>query len=395
MKKRAGIFTIFLLIVTNLFTFYFAKKSSYPAGLDMKKMIKLQLVEDYVKKNYLREVHEEDFYTGQLKGVVNSLEDPYSEYLTKEDMKKLTEETSGSFYGVGIVVAPGEDNLITVISPIKDSPADKAGIKAGDKIITVNGKEFMASDMQDAVETMRGEKDTEVKLQVLTGEEKKTIRDITIIRDEIKVETVISEKIDDLGYIGITQFSEPTATEFKEALDSLNKKKIKGLVLDLRGNPGGIVDGATEIADILLPEGTIVTSKNRDGNIVEEYKSKEDHLEVPMVVLINKGSASASEILAGAIKDFNAGPLIGETSFGKGVIQGVRQFPEGDGIKLTTAEYFTPSGVNIHGIGIDPDIPVKLKDDAKGIGLEYIDEDTQLQRGIKELHDIINKRTSL
>lgn len=389
MKKRTGILFLAVLILTNLLTFRLAGGGKLPAGMDTQKLMKLQAVEDYVKENYLREVNEEDFFTGQLKGVVNSLNDPYSEYLTKDDLKRLSEVTSGTFYGVGIVVSPGEDNLITVISPIKNTPADRAGIKAGDKIIKVNDKEYTASEMQDAVDAMKGEKGTKVKLQILTSTEDNTeIRNVDIVRDEVRVDTIIKDRIGNFGYIGITQFSELTASDFHKALAQLRQEGMDGLILDLRGNPGGIVEAATSIADELLPEGTIVTSKNREGEVVDEYKSDAAHLEVPLVVLINRGSASASEILSGAIKDYKAGVLIGETTFGKGVIQVVRQFPGGDGIKLTTAEYFTPNGVNIHGVGIEPDIPVAPNKDGTGIGVDYLDQDVQLQRAVEELKNM-------
>lgn len=386
MKKKHVVLVAVLLVVTNFFTFTMTNRVNAVSGMNLKQMLKLQLVEDFIEKNYLRDVDKDKFFEGQLKGVVRSLDDPYSEYLTAKEMLALSEETSGHFYGVGIMVSPGKDNLITVISPIKGSPADKAGIKAGDRIIKVDGKEFTGENLSEAVDAMKGERGTKVTLHILTEVDgKPEIREVTIVRDEITVETVLPGRIGEFGYLGITQFNENTGEEFTRELDKLTKEGIKGLILDLRGNPGGVVDAAAVVADALLPEGTIVTSKNRAGELEDHYTSDEKHLEVPMVVLINGGSASASEIVAGAIKDYHAGKLIGETTFGKGVIQVVRPFKEGDGIKLTVAEYFTPSGVNIHGIGIKPDMEVKLDPKVKGIGLEHQKEDNQLQKALEVL----------
>ena len=381
MKKRWIVTTIALLLVTNLFTLYFSNKGTiFSNGLTTKETIKMEYLKDFVKKNYLREVDEDKFYVGQLKGIVASLGDPYSEYYTKEELQELMDFTTASFCGVGMVLSPGDDNLITVISAIKGGPAQEAGITAGDKIIKVNGKDYMASQLTEAVEVIKGEEGSQVKIQILKAESQK-LQDLELTRKKISIDTVISKKLDqDIGYIGITQFSDHTSQEFDKHLDGLKKQGLKGLIIDLRGNPGGVMEGATGIADTLLPKGTIVTAKNRQGKVVENIQSDDRSLNVPMVVLMNKGSASASEILAGALKDHEKATIVGETSYGKGVIQILKKFPKGDGVKLTVAEYFTPKGVSIDKKGIEPDTEIKNPENIKGIGLDYIQTDAQLKK---------------
>lgn len=390
MKKRWIFMTLSLLLVTNLLTFYFSKKDSvFSNSLTGKQAIKMEYLKEFIKKNYLGEVDEGKFYEGQLKGIVASLGDPYSEYYSKEEMQELMDFTSASFYGVGIVLSPGEDNRITVVSAIKGSPADQAGLSAGDKIIKINGKDFMGDQLTKAVEEIKGKENTKVQIQVLKSDSNK-LEDYQLERKKISVDTVISKKLDqDIGYIGITQFSDHTSKEFDQHLNKLQKQGIKGLILDLRGNPGGYMDAATAIADTLLPQGTIVTAKNRAGKLVENVQSDNRALNLPMVVVMNKGSASASEILAGALKDHKKATLVGETSYGKGVIQIVKTFPKGDGLKLTVAEYFTPNGVSIDKKGIQPDVQIKLPENIKGIGLDYLETDSQLNKAREILKDKI------
>lgn len=384
MKKFLKLLLIILLIIgTNLITFGFVTKNFLGAE-DQEKFLKIKLLENKIKKDYLYEVSDEDLRDGELKGMVAALKDPYSEYLTEEDLKEMNQETSGSFYGIGFTVYKNENNQIEVVSPIKDTPADRAGIKSKDIVVKVNGKNYTGDEMKEAIKVIKGEKGSKVHLTIYRPSTKKTL-EIDVERAEIKIETVISHKIENLGYIGIIQFNDHTDEEFKTHLDELKKQNVKGLIIDLRGNPGGTVSSVVKIADMLLPEGTIVSAKDKNHKIVFEYKSDKDQYDKPIVVLINEGSASASEILSGAIKDFNRGKLVGVKSFGKGIVQTVFPFQDGTGVKLTTSEYFTPSGENIHNIGIKPDFEVKLKDDVKGIGYEHLKEDTQLQKAIEVL----------
>lgn len=388
MKKiRNIIIVLILLVFTNYGTFKLASSGYfYNLTKDEEKMYiqKMKFLEKKVEDDFLYKVDKEKLRQGELKGMVASLGDPYSEYLTLEDFDALAEQTNGKFFGIGVSVSSNEEGQILVIAPIKDTPAEKVGIKTGDLIIKVNGEPVSGNDLQAAVAKIKGDKGTSVKITIYRPSTKET-KDIDVKRDEIKLETVISNTIKDLGYIGITQFNDNTYDEFKKALNNLKEKNVKGLIIDLRGNPGGTVDSVEKIANELLPEGTIVSAKNRDGQVVFDYKSDKEYVNLPMAVLINGGSASASEILAGAIRDFKMGKLIGEKSFGKGIVQSVFPFPDGSGLKITTSEYFTPSGENIHKKGIKPDIEVKLPENVKGIGIEHLDTDNQLKKAIEVL----------
>ena len=252
--------------------------------------------------------------------------------------------------GIGVVVTPGEDNLITVVSPIEDTPGERAGIKPGDKIIKVDGEEFTADEMDEAVKKMKGQPDTSVTITILRTDKNGNNQqiDLKIVREQIRLQTVKSDVIEgNIGYIKISSFDELTYDDFKKQLDSLMNKNISGLILDLRNNPGGLLDVCVDIADELLGEGIIVYTQTKDGEKQYEYSNKK-HVDIPLVVLVNEGSASASEILAGAIKDHNRGVLIGNKTFGKGIVQRIRQLKDGSGFKLTVSEYFTPKGINIH-----------------------------------------------
>ncbi|HAE92619.1 MAG TPA: S41 family peptidase [Tissierella sp.] len=400
-KKKVIRLMVVLLVVTNIITFgltnlmsvTFSNKAYIPlAEYNKLKSVfnefsKVMMVEDYVKENYLRDVDEKKLIDGQLKGMLQSLEDPYSTYMTKEEFESFLQQTSGTYAGIGVVVTPGDDNLITVVSPIEDTPGERAGIKSGDKIIKVNGVEYFGENMDEAVKVMKGEPNTKVSLTILrkNRENKNNIFDIEVTREIIRLVTVKSNIIDDdIGYIKITSFDELTYKDFKIELDKLGKRNIKGLIIDLRNNPGGLLNVCADIADELLGEGDIVYTQTKDGK--REYlKSDKKMVDYPLVLLVNKGSASASEILAGAVKDHKRGTLIGTTTFGKGVVQRIKDLDDGSGLRLTISEYFTPNGINIHGIGIEPDIVVELTEGVEEIGVNNLMEDTQLRKALEEI----------
>lgn len=402
MSKRKFI-TILVIVVlltnvitfglTNLLSVTFNNKAYIPkAEYNKLKSVyeqfsKVLYVENYVKENYLRDVDNKKLIDGQLKGMLQSLEDPYSNYMTEEEFASLLQQTSGTYAGIGIVVTPGEDNLITVVSPIEGTPGERAGIKSGDKIIRVDGKEFLAENMDEAVKIMKGEPKTKVTLTIMRQDKNgnNDIFDLEITREIIRLITVKSSIIDDnIGYIKITSFDDLTYKDFKTELDKLGRKKIKGLIIDLRNNPGGLLDRCAQITDELIGEGDIVYTETKSGQ--REYiKSNKSMVDYPLVILINGGSASASEILAGAIKDHGRGLLIGTTTFGKGVVQRIIDLTDGTGLKLTISEYFTPNGTNIHGVGIEPDIVVELPEGVDETGVDNLKEDTQLQRAIEEI----------
>ena len=385
-NKFLKIIAVVLLVITTAFvTRMITVRQVLSSNEDFGKVI---VLEKYLRENYLynKDIKDENLETGLLKGLVAGLGDPYSQYLTAEEMAKLSETTTGKFQGIGVIISPDEDGTVTVISPIKGSPADRAGVESGDKILKINGKDFSAEKINEASKEMRGEKGTTVKILLLKKKNLKT-EEVEIKREEIKIDSIIKDKIGDLGYIGITMFDEETGKDFVKALNELTSEGIKGIILDMRGNPGGVVDAAVEIGDAILPKTSFVTLKDNEGEVVQDYKLDDSYNDIKMVVLVNEGSASASEILAGAIRDLDRAKIIGKKTYGKGVVQNVMSLPGGDGLKLTTSEYFTPSGKSINKKGIVPDIEVDLPDDVEGIGIDYKDTDTQLQKAIEVINE--------
>lgn len=399
--KKAITIMVILILLTNVITFSLTNLVSL--RLDDKVVVpkgeyeqltrsysnysKVTAIKGYIENNYLRDVDNQELLDGQIKGMVNALDDPYSIYMTEEEFTSFTQETAGTYGGIGVIVTPGDDDLITVVSPIEDTPGERAGLKTGDKIIKVNGVEFYAENMDEAVKVMKGEPGTKVTITIMRKDKEgnNQVQDIDIQREQIRLVTVKSQVMDDnIGYIKLTSFDEITYEDFKKHMTQLEKKNVKGIILDLRNNPGGLLNISADIADEFLGEGDIVYTQTKSGE--REYiRSGKSQTTLPMVVLVNEGSASASEILAGAIKDHKRGELIGTTTFGKGVVQRIRDLSDGTGIKLTVSEYFTPNGVNIHGVGITPDIVVELNEDVENIGVDYLDVDNQLQKALEVL----------
>lgn len=338
---------------------------------------KLDFLKDVIDLKYLEKTDEKTLEENIYKGLLQGLNDPYSVYYTKDEYDALKEETSGSYCGIGALVSQNADTgVITAINVFKGSPAEKAGMKNGDIIFKVEDKEVTGEDLNNVVAKMKGEKDTKVKINVYRTSEKEYI-DLEITRDKVDVPTVEHKMLDKskgIGYIQITQFEEVTYDQFKEALDDLKKRGMKSVIFDLRNNPGGLYDTVCEMLNDLLPEGTLVYTKDKDGN-KQEKKSDANFLDMPMVVLQNENSASASEIFAGAIQDFGAGKIVGTQSFGKGIVQSIIPLSDGSAVKLTVEKYYTPKGVNIHGKGITPDVKVEISKDGK--------KDNQLQKAIE------------
>lgn len=351
-------------------------------------LAKINKIENLIDQYYLFDIDKNKQQEGAVEGYVKALGDPYSEFLTKEEMDSLNQQTEGEYAGVGIVVTPSETGAITVVSAIKGSPAFEKGIKKDDIILKINGKDYNASQMNDAVKVMKGKPNTDVKLTIARMENKTSkIFDVNITRRMISLTTVNSQKIGDIGYINITQFDRKTDKEFIEQYENLKKQNVKSIVLDLRNNPGGLLDSTVKIADYLLPQGVIV--KTVDKNKKEDVqKSDSSEQNLPMVVLVNGSSASASEILTGALKDYKKATIVGEKTFGKGIVQTIIPMDKGEGLKLTISEYFSPNGNKIHKQGVKPDVEIKLDEKAKGIGVEFMNEDNQLQKAL----EILNKK---
>lgn len=404
-KKRAIIWAIVLVVITSSVTFIVSNRVQIAIKdkvlihkNELEKFVnaynkyyKLAALEEFVKENYLYDVKEEELLEGEIKGLFQALGDPYSVYMTKDEFSDFMEHTKGSYSGIGIIVVPGDDNLITIVSPIEDTPGERAGLKTGDKIIKVNGKEFTADQMDNAVKVMKGKPGTDVTITILRRDKEGNpiYEDLTITREEIRQKTVKADIVEgNIGYIRITSFDEQTYGDFKRELDALENKGIEGLIIDLRNNPGGLLDQCAEITDELIGEGTIVYTETKDGE--REYlKSDKNKIDIPLVLLINEGSASASEILSGAIKDTKAGILIGTKTFGKGIVQRIRPLNDGSGFKLTVSSYYTPNGKNIHEKGIEPDIVVELPEDITELGVNNLKEDIQLQKAIEVIKEQI------
>ncbi len=324
-------------------------------------------VMDLVETNYVRNVTRQELIDGAIVGMLQQL-DPHSSFLTKEDFKEMQVSTSGEFTGIGIEISV-ENGRITVISPIDDTPADKAGLKAGDQIVEIEGQSTQDMSLMDAVQRIRGPKGKPVSLTVVHKGSNKPEK-LRIVRDSIPIVSVKATEVDP-GYllVRITRFNENTTAELKEtfAAQAKSGKEIKGIILDMRNNPGGLLDQAVSVTDYFLPKGRIVTIKGKREELRKDFDAKKDGAEshVPMTVLINAGSASASEIVAGALQDNKRALLVGDKTFGKGSVQTVIPLNDGSGIKLTTALYYTPSGRSIQAEGIEPDFKVPMQDTEK------------------------------
>ena len=315
-----------------------------------------------IQSEYVDEKTPTDLIYGSLKGLLSSL-DPHSQFLNPDDYKDLKTETEGKFGGLGVEITM-KDGLLTIISPVEDTPAWKAGVKPGDRIVKIEKKITRDMSLDDSVKLLRGEPGTTIHITILR-ESEGVIKEYTIKRELIHVQDVKEPHLIDkhIGYIRLTEFREDSYKEFHNAIKKLKENGADSLIVDLRNNPGGLLNVAGNISEDFLPAGqTIVSTKGRhmSSNIVtRSTNSNGEFLKWPMVVLINEGSASASEIFAGAMKDNKRAVIVGAKSFGKGSVQSVIPLPDGSGLRLTTAKYFTPSGVCIHGIGIIPDIVIK------------------------------------
>lgn len=346
-----------------------------------------------VKDKYIKDVEMETLTSGAIKGVIDSLGDPYSVFMNKKEFQDFISSLEGSLSGVGIVLGIDDSTQdIIVVSPIKGSPAQKAGILPGDIIVKVNDTELSGKTLDEAAGMIRGEKGTKVTLYIKRNQNSDLIK-LELVRDDIRISTVDYNIVDDaakIGYIRISFFDSQTYNDFKIALDALQKQKIRGLVIDLRDNPGGSLDETVKIADEILGEGLIVYTEGKNGNRLGEYFSDESKTSVPITVMVNENSASASEILAGAIQDHKAGKLVGAKTFGKGSVQEVFSLEDGSGMKITIAKYYLPSGRCIDGKGIEPDFSVKNPEGSNSFDLSK-EKDAQLLKAIevtKSLFDV-------
>lgn len=370
LKNKLVIILMSALIFTNCFANENSNKDSEESVgflTNIRQLKELSDIMDVINQNYVgdKKIDRTVLMQGALKGMVDSLEDPHSNYFTKEQLENFQEDIKGKYVGVGMVVQKRVNEPLVVVSPIEDSPGYKAGMKPKDKIIAIDGKSTYNLTSEEAVEKLKGKENTKVKVTVVR-EGLKEPKEIEITRAVVELKYVKNKMLDEknkIGYLRLTQFGENVYPDVVKGLEELQKKGMKALVFDLRSNPGGALDQAIKISSMFLKSGKVVSVKSKDGEEQISNREGKYYGDFPLVILINEGSASASEIVAGAIKDNKRGLLIGEKTFGKGSVQTLVNLPDGDGIKLTIAKYYTPSGVCIHGIGIEPDVKVEDKED--------------------------------
>lgn len=358
-KPRFSLFTLVLacacaIVITIAGVMALVQKAAGNSAAGMVFLKTLVTVRD----NYVEPVESEKLFDGATAGMVKALGDPYSAYLDKKSFSEITDLTDGVFGGIGVVLGK-KDNDFVVVAPMEGTPGDEAGIKAGDKILAVDGTSVEGMQLEDVVGKIRGKQGTEVELKLADGSGAE--RTVRVIRGDIKVESVGGELLPgtNIGYIRISVFNEQTGNDFAKKYMELEKQGMKALVLDLRHNPGGILGECVKVAQYIVPKGTVVSIKDRNGNTYVE-ESNLEKVKYPLAVLVDHGSASAAEIVAGAVQDTGAGKLFGVQTFGKGSVQSVYKLSENTGLKLTTAKYYTPSGRSIHGTGIKPDVEIEL-----------------------------------
>lgn len=352
---------------------------------------KLNTIQGLINQNYIEDVNIKDMSEGLYQGLMFSLRDPYAAYYSKEDFASLMESTNGIYCGIGATVQQDvKTGVITIVKPFKGSPAIEAGILPGDIIYKVAGKEVTGLDLSEVVSNMKGEEGTKVVITIIReGVEKP--KDYTIKRRKIEVPTIEYKMLDKkIGYIAVSEFDKVTSEQFIKAVDDLDKKGQKGLIIDLRNNGGGLYDTAVTMLDRMLPKGLLVYQEDKYGNRDEAHAKDNIKFTKPLVVLINGNSASASEIFAGTIQDYGIGKIVGTTSFGKGIVQSVIPLYDDSAVKLTVAKYYTAKGRNIHEIGIKPDVEVELKEELKQKAIISQKEDNQLQKAIQVILKDLN-----
>lgn len=404
-QKRQSVYKVVMLVVlvatitfmgttlvmynkfSNVYDLNYSASSGSQSTSETSGLLKtLEKFKAMLEQKYIGEIDEEKMIESAIKGYVDGLEDPYTTYLTKEEMEEFTEETNGEYIGIGVyLTADTSTNTILIIGIINNSPAQSAGLQAGDIIEKVDGVEYTGEQMNEAVKVLKGKEGTQTELTILRDDKELTV---TVVRKTITLEHVASQMLDNkIAYIQIDAFDDGVAEDFEEQITELTNKGATGIIIDLRSNGGGIVDEATDIADLFLEKGEtiLITQGKEKGEKITKSAKNPIIKDIPVVILVNEGTASASEILAGALRDNYGATIVGKTTYGKGVIQTLYTLSDGSGLKITTDEYFTPNHNEINNVGIEPDVEVDLTKDEDGYYETGFDKDAQILKAIEIL----------
>lgn len=386
-KKGVAIGVAATLVVTGA-GFVSYQKVLFPKGnalSDMKTVQKLNYLEELIDEEYLDEKDESSLREGLYAGLLSGLQDPYSTYYTAEQYKELNTSNEGSYVGIGAVLQKDNDGGATVVQLYEGGPGEQAGLKTGDVIKAIDGTDVTEKETSDIASMVRDSEKDSVTLTIQRENEEKT-QDIKVEIRDVEIKTVSHEMLSgDTGYIRISEFSEVTSDQYKKAFADLKSQGMKKLVVDLRDNPGGLLTAVCGVLRQILPEGLIVYTEDKNGKREEETCDGKNELTMPLAVLVNGNSASASEIFAGAVKDYGIGTIVGTTTYGKGVVQTIQPLTDGSAVKITIAKYFTPKGNDINKKGITPDVEAELSGDITDWAELTHEEDTQLQTALKEL----------
>ena len=352
---------------------------------------KLNLIDQALNDFYFDDVDDSKVLDDIYKAYVNAYGDKYTVYYTADEYAKIQESSNGAYYGIGVVVRKNDDGTILVVEPYDGAPGKEAGMRKNDVIVTVNGEAVADQDLNSVVAKIKGDEGTTVNIGI-RRDGSDDITELTVTRRKVEIKTVAYEMLDDsVGLITISEFDKVTAQQFKEAYAQLKTQGMKGLVIDIRSNPGGLLNVVVDMLDEILPDGLIVYTEDKYGNRQEYNGSNPDVIDVPLAVLVNGESASASEIFAGAVQDYGVGTIIGTQTFGKGIVQTIRRMSDGSAIKYTMAKYFTPKGQDIHGHGVTPDIVEELSDEFNNLTEYDASKDNQLQKAVDVVREKINQ----
>lgn len=363
---------------------------------DQNHMMEMDAMKDLIEENYLFDYDDNELYEGSIKGMFANLGDPYTQFYTKDEFNNLMESVNGEYAGIGVVVQASQEGFIKAIQTFENSPAEEAGIIPGDFITKVNGKEYSALQMEEAIGEIKGKPGTEVELTILRTNDKGKAEEKTIKlkRANVTVQTVESKMVETdghkIGYLKLKQFEDVSYDEFVNHFEDLKDDGAEGLIIDLRNNPGGALDICLKITDIFLDEGVIVSTVDKNGKeIIEESDAEMD--DIPLVILVNENSASASEIMSGALQDRDRATIVGTTTFGKGIVQKIFPFEDGSGAKITVSEYFTPSKKKINEIGVKPDKIINNDESETTDDEENLSSDLQYVGALEAMLEKIEK----